>query len=154
MSHDPSEIILIWVSAGKKLYILSMFKTIALLNIIKNAKSGTPKAPKISKDLLVKNYHIACNVSSTLNISIWYILNFLWILWWIESLKEQHLFEIEIYCNILNVFINLMCAYYNASFKKKKKKLASNFQTVNYCMCFKSNVFFFCVLEILHIWSF
>ncbi len=33
----------------------------------------------------------------------WYIL-FFRILWWIESSKEQHLFEMEIFCNILNVF--------------------------------------------------
>ncbi len=26
------------------------------------------------------------------------------ILWWIEYLKEQHLFEVAIFCNILNVF--------------------------------------------------
>ncbi len=26
------------------------------------------------------------------------------ILWWIKSSKEQHLFEIEIFCNIINVF--------------------------------------------------
>ncbi len=25
-------------------------------------------------------------------------------LWWIESSNEQHLFEIEIFCNIINVF--------------------------------------------------
>ncbi len=26
-------------------------------------------------------------------------------LWWIESSEEQHLSEIEIFCNIINVFI-------------------------------------------------
>ncbi len=26
------------------------------------------------------------------------------ILWWIECSKEQHLFEIQIFCNILNIF--------------------------------------------------
>ncbi len=30
----------------------------------------------------------------------WYILFFM-IFWWIESSKEQHLFEIEIFCNIV-----------------------------------------------------
>ncbi len=34
---------------------------------------------------------------------LWYIL-FFRILWWIESSKEQHLFEIENFCNIINVF--------------------------------------------------
>ncbi len=33
----------------------------------------------------------------------WCIL-FFTILWWIESSKEQHLFETEIFCNIINVF--------------------------------------------------
>ncbi len=26
------------------------------------------------------------------------------ILWWIESSREQHLFEIQIFCNIINIF--------------------------------------------------
>ncbi len=26
-------------------------------------------------------------------------------IWWIENSKGQHLFEIEIFCNIINVFI-------------------------------------------------
>ncbi len=32
----------------------------------------------------------------------WYI--YFMIIWWIECLKEQHLFEVEIFCNILNIF--------------------------------------------------
>ncbi len=35
---------------------------------------------------------------------LWYIL-FFRIHRWIESSKEQHLFEIEIFCNVINVFI-------------------------------------------------
>ncbi len=31
--------------------------------------------------------------------------NFFRFLWWIESSEEQHLSEIEIFCNIINVFI-------------------------------------------------
>ncbi len=34
---------------------------------------------------------------------LWCIL-FFRILWWIESSKEQHLFGLEIFCNIINVF--------------------------------------------------
>ncbi len=29
-------------------------------------------------------------------------------LWWIESSEEQHLSEIEIFCNIINVFIIIL----------------------------------------------
>ncbi len=47
------------------------------------------------------------------------------ILWWIESLKEQHLFEIEIFCNIVNVFkVNLMCpSWINLLISFKKENL-------------------------------
>ncbi len=31
--------------------------------------------------------------------------NFFRFIWWIESSEEQHLSEIEIFCNIINVFI-------------------------------------------------
>jgi len=37
------------------------------------------------------------------------VIEFFGILWWIESLKEQNLFEVEIFCNIIHLFtINLM----------------------------------------------
>ncbi len=54
---------------------------------------------------------------------LWYIL-FFRIHRWIESSKEQHLFEIEIFCNIINVF-TVSFDQFNASlidinfFKKK-----------------------------------
>ncbi len=32
------------------------------------------------------------------------VLFFFRILWWIESLKEQHLFEIEIFCDFTSTF--------------------------------------------------
>ncbi len=36
-----------------------------------------------------------------LNIFVETVIHFRW---WIESSKEQHSFEIEIFCNIINVF--------------------------------------------------
>ncbi len=33
------------------------------------------------------------------------MIHFLKILWWIESSKEEHVFEIEIICKIINVFM-------------------------------------------------
>ncbi len=55
-------------------------------------------------------------------------------LWWIESSEEQHLSEIEIFCNIINVFIiifdqfkasllNKSINFYNFFPKKTKQKL-------------------------------
>ncbi len=35
-------------------------------------------------------------------------------LWWIENSNEQRLFEIEIFCNIINVF-TVTCDHLNAS---------------------------------------
>ncbi len=51
------------------------------------------------------------------------------ILWWLEGSKEQHLFELEIICNIINIF-TLTFDKPNASllnksinfFQKKKQK--------------------------------
>ncbi len=53
--------------------------------------------------------------------------------WWIESSKEQHLFETEIFCNIINVFtvtfdqfhVFLVNKYINF-FKKKQQHLNSS----------------------------
>ncbi len=39
-------------------------------------------------------------------------------LWWIESSEEQHLSEIEIFCNIINVFI-IIFDQFKASLLKK-----------------------------------
>ncbi len=39
-----------------------------------------------------------------INIYVEAIKTFSRILWWIESLTEQHLFETKIFCNIINVF--------------------------------------------------
>ncbi len=58
-------------------------------------------------------------------------------LWQIEGLKEQHLFEMEIFYNILSVF-TVMFIQFNVSvlnkcinfFKKKKKNLLTNFLQV------------------------
>ncbi len=55
-------------------------------------------------------------------------------LWWIESSEEQHLSEIEIFCNIINVFIiifdqfkasllNKSINFYNFFSQKTKQKL-------------------------------
>ncbi len=55
-------------------------------------------------------------------------------LWWIESSEEQHLSEIEIFCNIINVFIiifdqfkasllNKSINFYNLFPKKQTKKI-------------------------------
>ncbi len=40
------------------------------------------------------------------------------ILWWIESSEEQHLFEIEIFCNIIIVF-TVTFDQFNASLPNK-----------------------------------
>ncbi len=49
---------------------------------------------------------------------------FCMILWSIESSKEQHLFETEIYCNIINVFNVTFDAFYmNKRFNFFKKNL-------------------------------
>jgi len=72
------------------------------------------------------------------------------ILWWIESSKEQHLFEIESFCNIINAF-TVSFDQFNASllnksihfFQKTKNKktflLTPNFWTVVYV----TNAFYF-----------
>ncbi len=52
---------------------------------------------------------------------LWYIL-FVRIHRWIESSKEQLLFETEIFCNIINVF-TVTFDQYNASFMNKSIKL-------------------------------
>ncbi len=44
------------------------------------------------------------------------------IIWWIESSKEQHLFEIEIFCNVINVF-TITFDQFNASLLNKTFKL-------------------------------
>ncbi len=49
------------------------------------------------------------------------------ILWWIESLKEQHLFEIEIFYNIINIFA-VSSGQFNASLPIK----SINFLIKNY----------------------
>ncbi len=51
----------------------------------------------------------------------WYI-EFLRIIWWIESSKEQHLFEIEIFCNIISVF-TVTFDQFNASLLNKSIKI-------------------------------
>ncbi len=62
------------------------------------------------------------------NIFVWYIL-FFRIHRWIESSKEQHLFEIETFWNIINVFtvtfdqFNVSLMNKSISFLKKKKNL-------------------------------
>ncbi len=43
---------------------------------------------------------------------------FFWNLWWIESSKEQHLFEIKIFCNIINIFTGTFDQF-NASLLNK-----------------------------------
>ncbi len=45
----------------------------------------------------------------------WYIL-FFRIFWWTESSKEQHLFETEIFCNIINIFTVTFEKLYASSF--------------------------------------
>ncbi len=63
VSHDPSEIILIFVFAAQETFLI----------------------------INVENIHADYSFSTNR------------ILWWIESSKEQHLFEIEIFCNIMKV---------------------------------------------------
>jgi len=41
---------------------------------------------------------------------------------WIESLKEQQLFEIEIFCNIINVFTITFDKWNTSLLKKKQNK--------------------------------
>ncbi len=51
-------------------------------------------------------YNLQCWISCDHNIfwwKSWYIF-FYRIRWWIASSKEQHLFKIEIFCSIINVF--------------------------------------------------
>ncbi len=43
------------------------------------------------------------------------------LLWYLESLKEQHLCEIEIFCNIINVF-TIISDQFKASFLNKSMK--------------------------------
>ncbi len=45
--------------------------------------------------------------------------------WWIESSEEQHLSEIEIFCNIINVFI-----FTFDQFKPSLLNKSSNFQNI------------------------
>ncbi len=75
---------------------------------------------------------------------------FLWKRWWIlffrihrsiESSKEQHLFEIEIFCNIINVFtvtfdqFNTSLMNLSINFLKKKKKKRIKWLTPNFQRC-------------------
>ncbi len=66
----------------------------------------------------------------------WYIL-FFKIHRWIETSEKQHLFEIEIYCNIINVFTGTFDQF-NASLMNKsvnllkKKKILLNVSVVSY----------------------
>jgi len=65
--------------------------------------------------------HLIFSVTGKKNLRHYYIVNILQyinieklccdafvfrILWWTESSKEQHLFEIKVFCNILNDFTN------------------------------------------------
>ncbi len=68
---------------------------------------------------------------------LWYIL-FVRIHRWIETSEKQHLFEIEIYCNIINVFTDTFDQF-NASLMNKsvnlfKKKILLNVSVVSYLM--------------------
>ncbi len=47
---------------------------------------------------------------------------FVRIIWWIESLKEQHLFAVEIFSNIINVFL-VTFDKFNASLLNKSIKI-------------------------------
>ncbi len=47
---------------------------------------------------------------------LWFIFG---ILWWIQSSKEPHLFEIEILCSIINVFTVFLVNLFNASLLNK-----------------------------------
>ncbi len=59
-------------------------------------------------------------------VETWYIL-FFRIHRWIESSKEQHLFEIAIFCNIINVFTDTF-GQYDISMINKSNNL---FQKIN-----------------------
>ncbi len=80
VSHDPSEIILIYWFPAQETFLI-------IINV-ENSCAGK----------------YFCENHETLSFRI---------LWWTESSKEQHLFEIEIFCNIINALLsllnNLMC---------------------------------------------
>ncbi len=62
-----------------------------------------------------------------LNIFVEMEILFFRIFWWVECSKEQHLFEIEIFCNITNMFIanHFNKSLLNKSQIKKQKILLS-----------------------------
>ncbi len=57
----------------------------------------------------------------------WYF----WNPWWIQSSKEQHLFEREIFYNIMNFFYCHFCQF-NASLLNKSNSLKNNFLMIVY----------------------
>jgi len=62
------------------------------------------------RDLDLKKYSLS-SMLKTVVLHNMETMNFFRILWWIETSKEQHLFEIEMFCNIislLSLLINLM----------------------------------------------
>ncbi len=95
---------------------------------------------------------------------------FLWKLWWIlffrihrwiESSEEQHLFEIEIFCNIINVFtvtfdqFNESLLNKSINFLKDKKKKTDHKQTVcvytvyiRVCVCVFVLLFAFDLIQV------
>ncbi len=68
----------------------------------------------------------------------WYIL-FFRIHRWIESSKEQHLFEIEIFCNIINVFTVTFDQLEIAALMNKSINLFKKTQTPNFSVTQEHN---------------
>ncbi len=90
--------------------------------------------------MLLKKHFWLLSMLKTVNIFMkpWYIL-FFRIHRWIESSKEQRLFEIEIFCNIINVFTGTF-DHFNASLLNKSINFFNtpNIQTyvyTVYCDC-------------------
>ncbi len=76
----------------------------------------------------------------------WYVLYFR-ILWWIESSIEQHLFEIEIFPNIINVF-TVTFDQFNASLLNKS---ITYIQTYSDIYNVRKDFYFYSILNFLFI---
>ncbi len=62
------------------------------------------------------------------------------ILWWIESSKEQHLFEIEILCSIINAFTLTFIQFIVSLLNKSIIVILNFLMTSNLCIMISTKV--------------
>ncbi len=95
MSHDPSEIIIIYWFGAQETFQINI-----------NAENSCAFCGYI----------------------------FFRLLWWIQSSKEQHLFEIEMFCNIIKIF-TVTIDHFNATLLNRSINLLNTYVNVNLIKC-------------------